>query len=88
MAGCVLWLGRLKKRQYVVTIIRFYAVDTATAAAESILREAGFGADIARLTKPADSVSCRPPITVNTALQIWKELVCGMAASKRLRPSL
>lgn len=54
MAGYVLWLGRLKKRQYVVTIIRFYAVDTATAAAESILREAGFGADIARFTKPAD----------------------------------
>lgn len=30
------------------------AVDTATAAAESILREAGLGADIARFTKPVD----------------------------------
>lgn len=62
MAGYVLWLGRLKKRQYVVTIIRFYAVEAAG--------------------------SCRPPVTVNTALQIWKELVCGMTAAKRLRPSL
>lgn len=30
------------------------AVDTATAAAESILREVGLGTDIARFTKPAD----------------------------------
>lgn len=39
MAGYILWLGRLKRRQYVVTIILFYAVETAGIVLSSIIPE-------------------------------------------------
>lgn len=39
MAGYVLWLGRLKRRQYVVTVILFYAVETAGIVLSSIIPE-------------------------------------------------
>lgn len=39
MTGYVLWLGKLKKRQYVITIILFYAVETAGIVLSSIIPE-------------------------------------------------
>lgn len=39
MAGYVLWLGRLNSRQYLVTIILFYAVETAGIVLSSIIPE-------------------------------------------------
>lgn len=39
MAGYVLWLGKLKKRQYLITVILFYAVETAGIVLSSIISE-------------------------------------------------